>query len=131
MTTRDNEFDRRPELIKKRARVNMLRGLLISLLTIYLVGSTTLLLVNAYQGAQTRGVLVDCTAPEGDCYQEGQKQTAGFIQQLIKANSQGDTSTQLVVVLAAACSEEPAIRAETDSAKRIVLLQDCVNAHLP
>jgi hypothetical protein len=130
MTDRQDEFDGRPELIKKRAHAIIFKRLLWAMAGIYIAGSLALLGINAYQGAQTRGVLVDCTDPKGDCATEGRKQTAQLIQQLIDSNSLGDVATQRVVVLAAACAEEPAIKAETSQAKRIRLLEDCVNDQL-
>lgn len=130
MSNRKDEFDGRPELVKKRARSNFLLSLSIWGLVIFMTAGMTLLVVNAVQGAQTRGILVDCTDPEGDCYQEGQDRTAVLIQQLIDANSLGDVATQRVVVLAAACSEEDEVKAETNQAKRIRLLEICVNEQL-
>jgi hypothetical protein len=127
---REDEFDRRPELVKKRARAYIWTRVAWTIVSIYILGSLALLGLNAISSFQTRDALLDCTQPTGDCSQENHKETANVIQQLIDANSLGDVATQQVVVLAASCAEEPVIKAEPDEAKRITLLQDCINEHL-
>lgn len=125
-----NEFEGRPELIKKRARVIIWQRVAIAIAAMYIVGSLGLLVMNAIQGQQTRNTLLDCTEPTGKCAKEGQKQTASVIKQLIDANAAGDVSTQRVVIIAAACSESPDIRSEPNQVERIRLTEECVNAQL-
>lgn len=127
---RQDEFDRRPELVKKRARAYIWTRVAWAVVGVYILGSLALLCLNAISSIQTRDALLDCTQPSGNCAKENQRQTADIIQQLIDANSLGDIATQQVVVLAASCAEEPVIKAEPDEAKRITLLQDCINEHL-
>lgn len=130
MTEREDEFDGRPELMKKRARTEIFARAVWTVLFLYILGSLTLLSLNAYQGQQTRDTLLDCTEPSGECYQEGQDRTALLIQQLIDSNNLGDLATQEVVILTASCAESPEVKAEENQTARIELLKDCVNAHL-
>lgn len=123
---REDEFDGRPELVKKRGRVILLQRLAVAIVTIYIIGSLTLLVLNAIQASQTRHTLIDCTSPSGKCYQEGQKRQGKVINQLI----QSDATTQHIVVLAAACAEEDAIRAEEDRVIRAQMISKCVNDQL-
>lgn len=79
MTLPENEFENRPELRRKRAISIALQRLVIVLVSVYLIGSVSILVVNSYIGAKTRATLIDCTDPEGKCYQEGQKRSAKLI----------------------------------------------------
>lgn len=130
MSMNVDEFEGRPELVKKRARALIFQRAFFGAIGIFMVSSITLLVVNALQGQTTRDTLLDCTQPTGECSQRNQERTGVLIQQLIDNNSLGDIATQRIVVLAAACSEEPAIRDEPVQSARIALLEACVNDQL-
>lgn len=125
---RDSEFDGRPGLVAQRARAIILQRLAIGVVVLFMVASMSVLVYNALVSIATRAELLDCTDPTGQCYQEGQKQTAAIIQQLIDANKLGDVATQRVVVLAAACGAglDPALSFDD----RVLYLTDCVTAQL-
>lgn len=122
--TRKDEFDGRPDLVKKRAHTILWQRIAIAALMLYLLFSTTALLVNAYQGAQTRAVLLDCTQPDGDCNRESRQQTANFIKQLVDSNHFGDLATQEIVRDSAICSSKP------ENAGNAVRINKCINTRL-
>lgn len=130
MSIREDEFDGRPELVKKRAHSILLQRLAISVIAIFIISAEVLLVLNALSSFKSRDVLLDCTQPTGDCAQQSQEQTATIIKKLIDSGQAGDVATQRIVVLAAACSEEPSIKSEPDRFTRITLLEECVNDQL-
>lgn len=95
----EDEFERRPELVKQRARVLFLQRIGAGVLIFYMVLSMTVLLVNAVASYQTRGAILDCTQPSGGCYQNGQQRTGDAVQNLKQANKQ-------VIIAAAYCSSK-------------------------
>ena len=120
---RENEFDGRPELVKKRARSILIQRTLWAILGIYIVLSLAVLVSNALTGFQTRDTLVDCVDPQGQCYKDGQARTEDAIQRLIEANSLDEVATRRIVVLAAACAAD----VSNDTPDEI---QACVDAQL-
>lgn len=127
---REDEFDGRPELIKKRGRVILLQRITIITLAIYIIGSLGLLVISALASHQARDTLIDCTTIGGECYQEGQESQAKAIKQLVDAGLNGDANTQHIVVLAAACAEEDSIRTEDDQTIRTQMIEKCINDQL-
>lgn len=107
MSDRNDEFDGRPDLVKKRARAILITRIGWTLAGLYIMVTLTLLGINAIQGKQTRGLLVDCVEPSGSCYKDGQKRTAEVVQNLIDANQLDEVATRRIVVVAAACSKDP------------------------
>lgn len=130
MSDRVDEFDGRPELVKKRARAFILQRVFILAVSVFMTVSMIILVMNALASIKSRDILLDCTQPSGQCAKESQEETGKIIQNLIDANSLGDVATQRVVVLTAICAEEPEIKAEDVQDRRIELLTDCVNAQL-
>lgn len=119
-----------PGLDAQEKRVIILRQVFLALLIIWLMASTSILLYNAYVGAQTRTTLIDCVEPKGECAKRGAKQTGKVVEGIIKQYRLGEVATRRVVVLAAVCSEEVNIRTEPDYSTRIRLMEECVNAQL-
>jgi hypothetical protein len=120
---RDNEFDGRPDLVKKRARAIVVQRLAFCVVAFFIVATLSILTINAVISLKTRSALLDCTEPSGECAQEGQKRTADVIQQLIEAGRLGDVATQRIVVLAAACADKEGVNT-------IPEIERCVNDQL-
>lgn len=120
---RTDEFEGRPDLVKKRARTIILQRVALAVLAVYVVASLTILVLNALASFQTRDALLDCTQPTGECAREGQEQTAKIIQQLIDANRLNEVATRQIVVLAAACADQVGV----DDVEEI---QNCVDTAL-
>lgn len=118
------------EISKKKKRSIILGVTFQILLLAFLLSSMTILVTNAIVSTTTRDALIDCVDPEGHCFQEGQERTAGVVQQLIESNQLDETATRRVVVLAAVCAEERAIRLEPNYSIRIKLMEECVNEQL-
>lgn len=110
-----NEFTDRPELVKKRARNILLQRLMIALAGLIVFSLLLGTFITVYTGAQTRGTLLDCVEPGGQCFKEGQDRTGDYI---------GDINK--ISVLAAACAQDPAVIGEPRMAVRIKLTQECV-----
>lgn len=123
MTTHEDEFDGRPDLVKARARAIVVQRVAASLVGLSIVASLTLLTFNALQSTRTRETLLDCTVPSGKCYAQGQKRTGEAIQQLIDANSLNEVATRRIVVLTAVCDDLPGVDTVDE-------LQACVDRKL-
>lgn len=118
----ENEFTDRPDLIKARARTLIATRLFIGFVVTVLIAALAIMTINALVSFNTRATLVDCTIPEGQCYQRGQQQTANVVQQLIDANELDEVATRRIVILAAACVEQGNSTAEE--------IQACVDREL-
>jgi hypothetical protein len=105
-----SEFDSRPELRKKRAMAMIVQRLMIALVVMYCFTTLTLLLVLGYQSQEQRNNLLDCTTPEGQCYQDGQRRTKEAIEALINDNQ----LTRDTVVVAVACAQDRTNVSEED-----------------
>jgi hypothetical protein len=95
-----NEFDERPDLIRRRARAVMAerawRMLWIgigALVAVLLVWDITV-------GYQARERIADCTTPGGECYEEGQKNTGSAVTDIVDL-------ARLASIAAAACADQP------------------------
>lgn len=109
---RSDEFDGRPELVRKRA-VNIAMGrLLIALFIIWLVGTNMIQVWDIFEGREQRGILVDCTSPGGECYERGQERTGEAVGNINR-----------IVVLAAACADRP-------GAHTVLEIERCIKGHL-
>lgn len=100
-SSRQDEFDGRPELIRMRARQIFMWRIVAAIGGLFMVASMTVLVYNAVQSIATRNAIVDCTTPDGECYQGNQEATAIVIQQL-----------QRITVIASSCAarlEEPTV----------------------
>lgn len=122
----EDEFDGRPELVKKRARSILAERIWRTFQGATVAIALGALLLNAWQGSQTRQKLVDCTTPSGECYKENSRRTVVFLKQLIDDNTQ----TRHIVVLTAACDDRPDVVSETDPVKHLDLLTQCVEEGL-
>jgi hypothetical protein len=123
MSMNVDEFDHRPDLVKKRARAIIIERFAMVFVAAFIVASIVLLVIINVQGQGVRDTLLDCTQPGGECYSEGQQRTAKFIQQLIDANNLGDVATQRIVVIASACADLPGVGSVDE-------IQKCVNDRL-
>ena len=125
-----NEFADRPELVKKRARVLRLQWVLALLSIVVIISVLTLLTYDVANGVRARDRLLDCTTPNGVCYNEGQSRTAAVVQQLIDANKLDEVATRRIVVVTETCSLVPRIEAQEDFVKRLEMIQLCVDQRL-
>lgn len=114
------EFQDRPELVKKRARALVVQRLAAGVLVLFIVASLSLATYNALISISTRAALLDCTVPGGSCYQEGQRQTAEAIRQLVEANEAGEATTREIVIAATDCADNEGV----DTSEEI---ERCVN----
>lgn len=118
-----DEFEERPELVRKRARVIFWTRLAIAVGVFFVVAALGLLVYNAISSIQTRHTILDCTQPSGECYQDGQKRTGEFVSNLLTHTDKNHVITRRVIVYALACDNEPGI----DTAREI---QQCVDDKL-
>ena len=118
-----SEFDDRPDLIKKRVRAVRARWALIISVVFIVVVILLTLFFNAVSAISTRQALLDCTTPQGKCYEESQKRTAEVVQDLITAGRNGEIATRLIVVLAVGC-------ANTLEETTVEAIQRCVDRQL-
>lgn len=117
------EIQDRPDLIRRRARANFAGKVLLGVLILTTVLTLALVIVSTNSGNADRDRLVECTTPNGRCYQQSQKRTSKLIQQLIDANTQQAVKTRRVVVLAQYCHGLPGV----DTVDEILA---CVNTRM-
>jgi hypothetical protein len=110
------EYQERAKLARSRFRTTVIA--ITSTAALLLAGIFILFLkVNdsLASGKSVRNTLLDCVRPTGQCYQDGQKKTAGYL---------GDLNR--VIILAAVCAQKTADR-PLDEATQAT--QACVQSH--
>lgn len=94
-----NEFERRPELVKARARAHMAsmawRFVWVAVMTLI----ATLIVYDIIIGNQARAELLDCTTPGGECYEQGQKTTGDAVTNIVDIS-------RLASIAAAYCTDQ-------------------------
>ncbi len=108
---------------RKRRQLLIAQGLAAAVFIFYLLVSTVLLLLNAYQATQSRTTITDCVEVTGKCFKEGQQRAENGIERLIEANQLGDLETRRIVILSVACSKLPEVKNVED-------VEECVNNQL-
>lgn len=104
---REDEFEGRPELSKKRATVLLIEGFLGFVVIGLLITSNAILLIDAQVGQEARDQIVDCTTPEGECAQRNQKATGEILQKIYQDGIDRETITRSVIIAAVACAKDP------------------------
>lgn len=118
-----DEFEERPELVRKRARAEMLaRGIQIAwfLLVVLVI---VLLFWNLHKAEQVRNSIADCVTPGGQCYHRSIQQRNELVHLIHQDESQRSHTTRRIVILAASCADQPG----SDSANDIL---QCIHAGL-
>jgi hypothetical protein len=122
-----DEFEGRPELIKKRARTIFLRNTAIAAVLLYMLFSSGISTWSAITGYSARHQLLDCTTSEGECFQRNQADTGDLVQAIVDEI----VTTQHVSILAAGCSTDPTVVNDSMAkAERIDAIDTCVRAAL-
>jgi len=113
----------RPEVVRAKARVIILESVWKWFLIITVVVILGLVVTDTLQGKHVRHELLDCTRPNGHCYQEGQKRTGDIVKQLYQQGIDREQITRQIIVLAASCAgDERNVSAYA--------IEQCVNARL-
>lgn len=115
--------------IKKKRYIIISNLAALAVMVALLVGAAVMT-INAYYGMSARNVLLDCVEPTGECFKEGQSRTGDVVQQLIEQNNLSEVATRRIVLLAAVCADDPEVRTEPDKARRIILMDRCINVEL-
>jgi hypothetical protein len=108
------------DVVKKRAQVLLVqRGFIVigSLILMLILG---LLVFDAVTAYTARKELLNCTTPPGECYEEGQKNTAKAI---VSGSALLHVDTRRVVILTTICQERLHTKDESE-------LTTCVNRML-
>lgn len=96
------DIDHPEELKIQGQKTALAKSFLISLVAVWMIFVSSFLVWNGLAGAQTRNTLVDCTSPNGKCFQENQKRTALIIGQLLDDNK----NTQRIILVASVCADQ-------------------------
>lgn len=112
----DDEFEGRPELIEQGRRAERMRRIALSAVALYCMLTLTLVTYGSVIGTMDRNLIIDCTTPGGDCYQQSQGRTG-------EAVSGINLYTKAVVIIAAACADRPGVNTERQ-------IEKCVNEKL-
>lgn len=99
-----SEFQNRPELVRKRAHSIIVVRVFQATIALAVAVMLSIQTYNAITLLDTRGRLLDCTTPEGECYKDGERRTQRAVQHLIESNSLDEVATRRIVILAAACA---------------------------
>jgi hypothetical protein len=123
MMVKGDEFEGRPELVRKRFRALLAQNMVIAILVIYAFTSLSISTYNVFQSTAARDELIDCTTEGGECWQRSQENIARYIQQLSDDQGMVQQSTREIVVLAAACSNDERNRTVDD-------IKECVQKEM-
>lgn len=104
-----DEHNNREELIKQRGRVVLAERSLKLILALLILICLIFLVWDTYIGHQQRALLVDCTTEGGECYEEGQKRTAEFLEQVFQQGIDREQITRKIVIIASACADRPEV----------------------
>jgi hypothetical protein len=80
-----DEFEGRPDLIKKKDRATVWVRTLVVVTCVYMLVVLSAVFANTLLSFSSRQTLLDCTQPTGHCYQQGQKRSASIIEQVLQA----------------------------------------------
>ena len=104
----DREYDD-AEMLKRRERYQFWTGVLIVTMVLATAASFCLLLYAAYVGNRTRAQILDCTEPNGQCYQENRAETGKAVAQIVNDTIEGaiplHVQTRRIVIAAASCAQ--------------------------
>lgn len=118
------------DLTTKRKRAILLGNLTVFMFIVFCVMALGFLLLSTWYDAQTKAEILDCTEPTGECYQQGESRMKGVVDQVLQDGIDRETVTRRVVIIAALCSEDPAIRDIADQSQRITAMERCVNREI-
>ncbi len=94
------------EVVKKETRYIFVKRIIVFVICFVVGTALTIVTYNALVSMQTRAKLLDCTQPNGQCFQEGQERQAGVVKQLIESNAEGEAQTQRIVLAGFVCSNK-------------------------
>jgi hypothetical protein len=98
------------EVQKQRARYVVIQRSLVVIGTVVLLVAFALLVFTSVQGYYARQELIDCTTPEGECYQEGQKETGKAVDAIVRETIENakplHADTRVMAAMAAYCSHQ-------------------------
>lgn len=118
-----SEFHERPELLRKRARAEFIRWVFIALWTVLIAATLTAVLFSLQTATEQRDRLIDCTTPQGKCFEENNERTgkvvAAIVDSTIERARPLHVTTRKVAALAAFCADKPG----SQTAQQI---QDCI-----
>lgn len=100
-----SEFEDRPYLNRKRVIVLFVDGMFKFLVVVFFVVSMVLLLQNAKNGADARNRLLDCTTPEGTCFNEGQQRTAEAVKGIDSDGQDREKITRFTIIATQSCGK--------------------------
>ena len=116
---KDDEFEGRPELIKKRAKAYRVEWFWRALWFLGIVIVMAMVVYDTIIGQRTRAHLTDCVVAGGECYQESQQRTAEAVRGIILGGRQDEIATRRIVALAAFCADKPGTQTEREIASCI------------
>lgn len=114
MNVEHDEFEDRPELVRKRARSILITRVAQVAVVIVVLVLLTFLAVTAWEGHTTRKTLIDCTAPTGQCYKEGQERTAEVVARINKDGVIREQITRETAKWAAYCARQQGSMADAE-----------------
>lgn len=90
-----SEYEGRPELVQKRARVLLVRNSVLGLLCVLAFASLALDFYTNLSAGQARDTLIDCVDPAGTCYKDGQERTGEAVTGIVVGTRQVIIATQV------------------------------------
>jgi hypothetical protein len=111
------------EVVRKRARFLFLAWFAGGAFVLWMVISSALDMVSAWEAHNARANIVDCVVADGKCYQGNQERTAKVVQQLLEDGIARETITRQIIILTEWCDDQP----NTDTLNQ---LERCVNEQL-
>jgi hypothetical protein len=97
------------KITKKRARLIFWQWFAGGILLLWLIVTTTLGAISAYEAHYARNQIVDCVSPGEPCYEESQKRTGKAVQKLLEDGIQRETITRATIIASVWCDEQPGV----------------------
>lgn len=113
VTNTYDEYKDRPELLKQKQRVDLIKATGRWVLIVYIVVSLGIISANAIISLSSRARLFDCTTAEGQCYKDGQARSGEIIILLLHQQA-----------VALACAKQPGVITSDD-------IENCVQKENP
>ena len=111
-------------VVKRKAQVIAVQRLWVALAVLCTMLIMGVILWTSVNGYQARQIILDCTVPEGECFQESQKRTAEVIDAISKQTIEGavplHATTRTIVYLAAACADTPGVQTASQIEKCVM-----------
>lgn len=121
------EFEKRPDLVRKRAQALFWKRIWRALWVVIGIAALTFLVYSSIVANDSRQRIEECTNPGGQCYEDNQKATGQAVASIVEGVLAGAETnhdlTRKIILLTAWCQDH-------DGTQTLKELEECVNTEL-